>query len=471
MELEKGYYSSPRFSGELLDCSMPVTFDTYDNCAFQCLYCFSQFQRAIGAGKEDYIHHKVHSVNVDAVKRLFRGEIPNSDFNPYIKARMPMQWGGLSDGFDYYERQFGKSLDLLRFFRLANYPLSISTKGTWWLKDARYREAVRDASNVHWKISIVTLDEAKAHELERGVSTPMERFGAISELKKLGASAVTFRFRPFILGISADWPFSDRSRQQIHELVRVAKDSGADSVTTEFMCLETRAKNFCGEKFTMIGKLAGIPDIMKFYAANGYSSGLLRLNYDLKRPYIEALQEAAQKYGLEFFVSDCHHKEKSCRAPCCGLPDKPPFQNYHRGQFAEAILIAKRVGEVHWSDISENVEWLKSTRYFGAPGFNQDTKKRVNGMYMSLYDFVHAKWNDPESRQSPAKYFGGVLVPSEPDANGDIVYLYNEPYVARGERIQSVAELRSHLEKIPKAPEVDAPAAKPESPTGQLSLF
>ncbi len=41
MELLPGYYVSPRWTYEILDCSMPMTFDTYSNCAFQCVYCFS----------------------------------------------------------------------------------------------------------------------------------------------------------------------------------------------------------------------------------------------------------------------------------------------------------------------------------------------------------------------------------------------------------------------------------------------
>lgn len=41
-------YGSPRWTGEIADCSLPVTFDTYSNCSFGCVYCFSQYQRAIG---------------------------------------------------------------------------------------------------------------------------------------------------------------------------------------------------------------------------------------------------------------------------------------------------------------------------------------------------------------------------------------------------------------------------------------
>ena len=65
------YYSSPRWTAEIADCSMPMTFDTYSNCSFGCMYCFSQFQRGIGKGKEGYLAKEVSHVNVKHIKQMF----------------------------------------------------------------------------------------------------------------------------------------------------------------------------------------------------------------------------------------------------------------------------------------------------------------------------------------------------------------------------------------------------------------
>lgn len=54
------YYGSPRWTGEIADCSMPMTMDTYSNCSYNCQYCFSQFQRALGGCKENYLTEKGH---------------------------------------------------------------------------------------------------------------------------------------------------------------------------------------------------------------------------------------------------------------------------------------------------------------------------------------------------------------------------------------------------------------------------
>ena len=61
------YYQSPRWSAEIADCSMPMTFDTYSNCAFGCMYCFSQYQRGIGGAKEHYLAKEVNPVNVERI--------------------------------------------------------------------------------------------------------------------------------------------------------------------------------------------------------------------------------------------------------------------------------------------------------------------------------------------------------------------------------------------------------------------
>ena len=35
-------YGSPRWTGEIADCSLPLTLDTYSNCSFGCVSAFSR---------------------------------------------------------------------------------------------------------------------------------------------------------------------------------------------------------------------------------------------------------------------------------------------------------------------------------------------------------------------------------------------------------------------------------------------
>ncbi len=433
MLLEDGYYGSPRWSWEILDCAMPMTFDTYSNCAHQCVYCFAFFQRAIGRQADDYLHHKVKAVNVERVKRMFTDpERHGGEFKDYIKNRFVLQWGGLSDGFDWYERKFRKSLELLRFFREIDYPISISTKGTWFLDDPEYVEVIKDAKHQHWKYSIITADAEAAKKLEAGTPSPDERFRALRRFADLGVGATTLRFRPYVIGVS------DKT---VDAMIAKAKEAGVFSVTTEFLCLERRATPNHIARYNAISEVAGF-DVWRYYRRHSYSgSGLQRLNYDVKRPYIARLKELCAAADLPLYVSDAHHKESSAGTGCCGLPSVGPLSQFNRGQFSEAMQIAKTKGLVKWSDIAPFAEWLKDVAYKGSSINAGNTLTRATRHYQSMFDFMHGEWNNPTGWSSPARYFGGVLVPGQLDEAGDIVYLYNRPFVENAENVSSVAAL------------------------------
>jgi DNA repair photolyase len=446
MELGETAYNSPRWSWEILDCAMPMTFDTYSNCAHQCLYCFAFFQRAVGNSKAEYLHHKVRSVNVDRVKRMFTDPDKSAgQFGWYIKNKMVLQWGGLSDGFDWYEKKFRKSLELLKFFREIDYPVSISTKGTWFLDDPEYIEAFTDARNVQMKYSIITTDPKAAKKIEAGCPSPAERFRALARLKEMGVGITTVRFRPYVIGMSD---------LCVEDIFKQSEAAGVDSLTSEFLCLESRSSNTAAERYRLIGEITGFGDgLFRFYKENSSAvAGLLRLNYDLKRPHFERMEALAEKHGIDFYVSDAHHKERSAGAGCCGLPnDGGPLSNINRGQYAEAIQIAKRKGVVYFSDIEPLAQGLKNIPYKTAEGFNQGTSKhRARRHFMNMLDYMKEIWNTPRDPNSPARYFGGAMVPSGVDDEGNVIYLYNKPYTDHGIKVKSVVELTEYLSGVNK---------------------
>lgn len=148
-----------------------------------------------------------------------------SQFGEYICQRKVMQWGGLSDQFDGFERKYGVTLELLRFFKEIDYPLCFSTKSVWWTKDDRYMELFRGQKNWNVKFSIITLDEQKAHIIEKGVPTPAERLAAIERIAKADAGGATLRLRPFIIGVSTPLYV---------DLIKRAASAGATALSTEF---------------------------------------------------------------------------------------------------------------------------------------------------------------------------------------------------------------------------------------------
>ena len=191
-------YGSPRRSGEIADCSLPMTLDTYSNCSFGCVYCFSQYQRGIGGSKEDYYAKKVKSINVEKVKKIFSLEDKKSQFYEYVKDKRPIQYGGLSDQFDGFEKKYGQTYELLKYLKEINYPICFSTKSAWVFNDPKYQELFKGADNWNVKFSIITLDEQDAKRIEVGVPTPKERLEAMKKYNELSKGGTTLRLRPFI---------------------------------------------------------------------------------------------------------------------------------------------------------------------------------------------------------------------------------------------------------------------------------
>lgn len=406
------YYDSPRLTSEVLDCSMPMTFDTYSNCSFGCLYCFSQYTRGIGNTKAAYMRKEVKSVNVERIKRMFLYPDEYAGyFAPYIKQRRVMQWGGLSDQFDGNERKYGKTLELLRFFKEIDYPLCFSTKSTWWTKDERYMSLVRGQRNWNFKFSIITLDEAKAREMERAVPSPMERLEAIRRIAEADAGGATLRLRPFIIGISTP---------SYIELIHKAGQLGATALSTEFFCLEARSPSL-KEQAPVFNRLCGF-DLFKFYRLYSPQNGLLRLNRNIKRPFIDKMEEACREEGMRFYVSDAHFKELCCNGSCCGLPAD---WNNSRGQFCEALQIAKKKGVVKWTDIAEEVNSIHRfpKAVNGITDGKSETKAKFYGM--SIAEVMRYYWNNPQDGHSPYKMFEGIVVPAGKDEDGNLIYKYN----------------------------------------------
>jgi DNA repair photolyase len=406
-------YSSPRWSNEIADCSMPMTFDTYSRCSYRCAYCFSVYQKSIGVAKKNWESGAVLSVNVEAVKRMFL-EPDSSQFGPYIKKRLAMHWGGLSDPFDEYERRRGVTRELLRFFREIEYPICFSTKAAWWVYDKRYRDIFEGFPWFNVKFSIITTDAAVAARVEAGCPTPQERFAAMSEASKFVGGGVTLRLRPYIIGIS------DKT---VGELISSAAASGAGAVSTEFFCLESRNPSGILRNYPQISRACGF-DVVKFYSKYTRGARYMRLNRNIKRPYVDEMEALCEQHGLRFYVSDAHFKERCLNGSCCGLSED---WNYSRGQFCQALMIAKRDGSVRWSDISDGLNYAKTFLWRSANGYNTySAEARARFYTHTMYDYLRGLWNHPDMGASPYKAFDGILVPSPTlDENRDVVYLYN----------------------------------------------
>ena len=413
-------YKSPRWTGEVADCSFPVTLDTYSRCSFGCLYCFSSFQKTLhrGGAERTTYEQALRSVNVEHVKKLFSGETVNQ-FTPWTSQKRPIQWGGLSDPFDMWEQKYGKTLELMEFFDSLDYPISFSTKSAWVFHDERYlRLFQKQGRNWHIKFSIITLDEKKAARIERGVPSPADRLEAMRIASGCG-SATTLRLRPYIIGVSEDG---------LEELIARAAQAGAYSVSTECLCMELRAvcnKNNrqVRDAFQKISEQAGF-DVIRYYREHSRGGGYLRLTPAEKAPIFERIHRLCDRHGLAFFCSDACGKAQSASCCCCGAP--PNFA-YSKGNFSQALQIARRNGVVRFQDIAGEMLHLQNVGYARANGFNTgSSQNRAKFLDFSLKDYLRFLWNNPQRGQSPGKMFSDYLEAAGLDENGDVIYRRKE---------------------------------------------
>jgi DNA repair photolyase len=413
------HYSSPRWTGEITDCSLPMTLDTYSCCSYNCLYCFAFFQKAISVGK-DYQRRDVTWVNVPRVIELLTSPekvttAGMGTFAPYLISGRAFQWGGMSDPFDENERKNGKTLEILRAIRGANRQICFSTKGTWWTEDERYCELFRNNPDWNVKISIISLNEQLCKKMESGCPSPQSRLSALKRIAELNCGGATLRLRPFVVGLT--------NLENDHvRLIDRAADNGASAVSTEFLCLERRADEYLLARYKKIQEALNF-DLFGFYREKSKTGGYMRLCRSVKERFMLEMKKRCDARGLRFYVSDAHFKELCHNGSCCGLPEE---WRYSRGQFTEALMIAKKKGEVRWSDIDIGCEFMKKipVRLFN---LNSTIISQRKMRTFSIYDLIKNLWNDPNQGKSPYKYFHGALVPTGLDEELNVIYRYAAP--------------------------------------------
>lgn len=302
---------------------------------------------------------------------------------------------------------------MLKFFKEINYPLCFSTKAAWWTQDKRYMDLVKGQKNWNFKFSIITLDEEKARIIEKGVPTPLQRLDAIERIAEADAGGATLRLRPFVIGVSTPTYL---------DLIREAANRGATALSTEFFCVEERSKTL-KEFMPTLSELCGF-DVMEFYRKYSVSTGYLRLNRKIKAPFIHNMRDLCKEVGMRFYVSDAHFKELCCNGSCCGLP---PEWNYSKGQWCEALQIAKKNGQVRFSEVCGDINSLLDFPMGKAQGYNlKSTENRAHFAGMSMADYMRWLWNNPQNGQSPYKLFEGVLRPTIKDEDGNLIYIYDK---------------------------------------------
>ncbi len=418
MENKLKEYLSPRISWEILDCSMPLTFDQYNWCGYNCLYCFSQYQKGIGCAKKSY-KKKLNIVNVERIKKIFNLEKEVS-YSDYIQKKYTLQWGGLSDPFCPFEEKYGIGLELMKFFNEIEYPISFSSKSDLILRDERYFNEFKKAGDRwHFKASIITFDEEKAKKIEQGVPSPKRRFEVLKKLREIGTHT-TLRMRPIIVGLTTN---------DFEELIKTAKENNVETVSAEFFCYDVRSTGVeaTWKNYQKLNEILGY-DVGKFYKQfKGDWTGYIRLSREIKLFFVNKLEAICKKYDIPIVWSDSSFKDRGFNGSCCGIKSEWEKLKFCKLQYTNFCKICRQKGFLTLNEALEigkdEIFWRDKTLLDG--NRNLKTQERKIKRKMSFLDFFINSWNNLKGTGNPIKNYDYVLKNAGKDGQGNRVYMYN----------------------------------------------
>lgn len=428
----KGGYASPRVSSEIMDCSMPMTFDQYNFCSLGCLYCFAYFFKSNNPAITDL---QLRSVNADRLIASMKGEgkKPSNMYRHFFKRRFLFHWGGLADPFCAFEKTNSEGYKIIKYLAKDNYPTLFSFKGSTVL-EPKYLEIwkkYRKQRNFAFQVSIITSDNDLAKKVEVGVQSPDERLHAMKVLSDLGYWTI-LRLRPFIIGITDP---------TLEDLLEKAKNAGAKGISTEFFAMDGRCNDGMRTRYDYLAKQMGLKDakeLQKHYHKLSPSErgGYMRLNRNVKEPYIKTLYKFCVENDMVLGISDPDFKELNMTGSCCAMPDDYPpnrgLQNWTRNQLTYHLKEARR----NWHKTGER-QFLYFSKvyddesYFDDPAISQDHVSvigRCNAerKLITYRGIIQEHWNNLRSYANPRNYFHGKIMPCGVDKNGNMIYEYIE---------------------------------------------
>lgn len=426
-----GHYISPRISSEYMDCSMPMTFDSYSHCSLGCTYCFAYMFKTNNSSFSE----KLHSVDVRHIRETLAGKPSNqrqkSLYKHFYKKRFLLHWGGLADPFCNFEKVNGVGYEIIKALGEHKYPTLFSFKGSG-IKRPKMRklfEKYKENKNFAFQVSIIAPSDEMSRKIEIGVPVTTKRIEAIKMLHDMGYWTI-LRLRPFIIGITDDG---------LDELLERCREAGINGVSMEFVAIDQRCNAALIKRYKWLGKMIGAKDIMKYFTTLSPKErgGYMRLNRLVKERFVKKVFTFCQKHNLVFGCSDPDFKELNKSGSCCAMPDvypaNPELCNWTRNQMTYKLKEARiryhrdgRLVRFKFHKVFNNEE----DTYLDSVVMGQDHpmvagKSASERKNVTYYKIARDIWNNLKSPANPRNYFHGQVMPIMKDDRDDLVFQYN----------------------------------------------
>lgn len=380
------YYTNPlSLTSQFFFCGLPLRLDSYRGCAFQCSFCYARYRggKTSGPGVLPADPNTLQRI----FERAFHSDLPAGILGQFLRRRVPVHFGGMSDPFQPAERSFGVTRRYLETLLEFQYPTVISTRSTMPAAEP-YLSLLRHMKYVVVQFSFTSTRADVSNQLEPHSPNPVDLLKTMERLSACGI-ATTCRWQPYVPRVSE----SPRS------FMRSVAATGARHVALEHLKLPVEKNNPLWSTL-----LAGARrDLRADYARAVLSGRELVLPPDVKRPKILEARDAAHEVGLSFGAADNEFQYLSDTECCCsGVDQFPGFGGWFKHQVAHAVrrCLGQRIvyGAIagFWAPHGSVERWLNSHSRIGDIGPNGGT----------IHDHLRIRWNDPASQLSPGSFYG-----------------------------------------------------------------
>lgn len=331
----------------------------------------------------------------------------------------PIQLGAICDPADNIERQQGWLLKFLEISHKYNQPIRISTKGKL-LRQKDYLEVIGHHPELLWvAFSIITPDDELLEKIDKRAPNCTERLKTMKALTNIGVKC-SLRFRPMLPGLSDRTPKYEKAYKV---LIERAAEAGAVAISAEVGFTPGCATKDLKKRWENMGFVTGIP-YLDVYKGFGGIQACTRPSFGWTEEIMHRVCEEAKKHNMTVGVSDPLWKQLTESGCCCGiLPDDPVFGNWERENATNAVLNAKRTGDlIYFKDIVP--PWAYAKQVMGIVAFAAGPLLKWDGRYTTWSDWLKKNWNNLKADRSPLNYFQGAVIPVGRDEDKNIIYKY-----------------------------------------------
>lgn len=383
-----GYTTPLGLTSQFSFCALPLRLDTYRGCSFRCTYCFARYRG--GNSPDDAVRaadsRSIHSVFQRALRDL---DSAVGIVGQFIRHRVPVHFGGMSDPFQPAELRFRSTEGALRILDQYQYPTVLSTRSTLVVREPYFR-LLRGMQPLVVQFSFSTTDDRIGRKLEPRCDPPSVLLRTIEKLVEAGIN-VTCRWQPFVPGTSEE-------PQQF--LQRIAS-TGCRHVGFEHLKLPLERRNPLWQELMKAAGRNLHEEYVRLGAIRDGREYVLPWKHKLER--VIEVSTLARKLGMTFGAADNEFQYLSGTEACCsGVDQFPGFQNFFRHQIGYAIRksrgrkISYDVIRREWTPAGSIDRYLNSKTRIGKHGNCRSTLK----------DHVLARWNSPGAPGSPSSFFG-----------------------------------------------------------------